>query len=261
MANAVRQRTDRVRLTAYSVLSAVSSRDAYANLLLASALRDADLHGKDAALATELVYGTLRNRGCYDAIIGLCADRPHRPDRPGRPRRAAAWRASAARHADQIARRRRDHRRSGDRGGRAAALAASRTPCCAGSRRATSSPGSRSRLLTGRGPDRAPVGQVQPPALDRHRVRGRAGRRPDRCGGPGQPALSRPRPHSRPTPPARSCTWPTVPGLADPAELVASGAAARPGGRRSAPTSATVTRARSPPWRPAGPGSRTRPAS
>jgi 16S rRNA (cytosine967-C5)-methyltransferase len=76
MANAVRQRTDRVRLTAYSVLSAVSSRDAYANLLLTSALRDADLHGKDAALATELVYGTLRNRGCYDAIISLCADRP-----------------------------------------------------------------------------------------------------------------------------------------------------------------------------------------
>ena len=76
MANAVRQRTDRVRLTAYSVLSAVSSRDAYANLLLTSALRDADLHGKDAALVTELVYGTLRNRGCYDAIISLCADRP-----------------------------------------------------------------------------------------------------------------------------------------------------------------------------------------
>ena len=70
-----RPRTDRVRLTAHSVLSAVSSRDAYANLLLASALRDADLHGKDAALATELVYGTLRNRGCYDAVIGLCADR------------------------------------------------------------------------------------------------------------------------------------------------------------------------------------------
>src|SRR6185437_9148019 len=75
MAGTVRPRTDRVRLTAHSVLSAVSTRDAYANLLLASALREAGLHGKDAALATELVYGTLRNRGCYDAIIGLCADR------------------------------------------------------------------------------------------------------------------------------------------------------------------------------------------
>lgn len=75
MATAVRHRTDRVRLTAHTVLSAVTSRDAYANLLLASALRDAGLRGKDAALATELVYGTLRNRGCYDAIISLCADR------------------------------------------------------------------------------------------------------------------------------------------------------------------------------------------
>ncbi len=26
-------------------------------------------------MATELVYGTLRNRSCYDAVIGLCADR------------------------------------------------------------------------------------------------------------------------------------------------------------------------------------------
>ncbi len=75
MASTARPRVDRVRLIAHSVLSAVSSRDAYANLLLASALRDAGLHGKDAALATELVYGTLRNRGCYDAIISLCADR------------------------------------------------------------------------------------------------------------------------------------------------------------------------------------------
>jgi 16S rRNA (cytosine967-C5)-methyltransferase len=57
------------------VLAAVSERDAYANLLLASALRDRGLRGQDAALATELAYGTLRNRACYDAIIGMCADR------------------------------------------------------------------------------------------------------------------------------------------------------------------------------------------
>ncbi len=57
------------------MLAAVTERDAYANLLLAAALRDRGLHGQDAALATELVYGTLRNRSCYDAIIGLCADR------------------------------------------------------------------------------------------------------------------------------------------------------------------------------------------
>lgn len=60
---------------AYEVLAGVSGRDAYANLLLAAALSDRGLRGKDAALATELVYGTLRNLACYDAIIGMCADR------------------------------------------------------------------------------------------------------------------------------------------------------------------------------------------
>ncbi len=67
--------TDLARRTAYDVLAAVRSRDAYANLLLPSALRDSGLSGKDAALATELVYGTLRHRGSYDAVIGLAADR------------------------------------------------------------------------------------------------------------------------------------------------------------------------------------------
>ncbi len=70
-----RRRADPVRRTAYDVLTAVSGRDAYANLMLARSLPAAGLSGKDAALATELVYGTLRNRGSYDAIIGLCADR------------------------------------------------------------------------------------------------------------------------------------------------------------------------------------------
>ena len=63
------------RRVACEVLLAVSGRDAYANLLLAAALREHALSGQDAALATELVYGTLRNRSCYDAVIGLCADR------------------------------------------------------------------------------------------------------------------------------------------------------------------------------------------
>jgi len=43
--------------------------------MLASALRDRGLRGQDAALATELAYGTLRNLACYDVIIGMCADR------------------------------------------------------------------------------------------------------------------------------------------------------------------------------------------
>ena len=60
---------------ACDVLLATSGRDAYANLLLAAALRERGLRGQDAALATELVYGTLRNRSCYDAVISLCADR------------------------------------------------------------------------------------------------------------------------------------------------------------------------------------------
>ncbi|HEX9064750.1 MAG TPA: RsmB/NOP family class I SAM-dependent RNA methyltransferase, partial [Streptosporangiaceae bacterium] len=63
------------RRVAFEVLLAVCGRDAYANLLLAAALREHGLTGQDAALATELVYGTLRNQSCYDAVIGLCADR------------------------------------------------------------------------------------------------------------------------------------------------------------------------------------------
>lgn len=63
------------RLVAHEVLTAVRTRDAYANLLLSAALRDARLTSQDAALATELVYGTLRGRGTYDAIISLCSDR------------------------------------------------------------------------------------------------------------------------------------------------------------------------------------------
>ncbi|HEX9033496.1 MAG TPA: transcription antitermination factor NusB [Streptosporangiaceae bacterium] len=66
---------DPARRAAFDVLSAVSGRGAYANLLLATLLRERGLRGQDAALTTELVYGTLRNRGSYDAVIGLCADR------------------------------------------------------------------------------------------------------------------------------------------------------------------------------------------
>jgi 16S rRNA (cytosine967-C5)-methyltransferase len=58
------------------VLRAVGERDAYANLLLPSVLRDGDLSGRDAALATELTYGTLRGRGAYDAVLTACSNRP-----------------------------------------------------------------------------------------------------------------------------------------------------------------------------------------
>jgi 16S rRNA (cytosine967-C5)-methyltransferase len=66
---------DPARMTAYQVLLAVHRDDAYANLILPSLLRDNGLSGRDAAFATELTYGTLRNRGSIDAIITKAADR------------------------------------------------------------------------------------------------------------------------------------------------------------------------------------------
>ena len=43
--------------------------------MLPSLLRERGLTGRDAALATELAYGTLRGQGTYDAIIAICSDR------------------------------------------------------------------------------------------------------------------------------------------------------------------------------------------
>ncbi|WP_083511361.1 RsmB/NOP family class I SAM-dependent RNA methyltransferase [Microbacterium sp. XT11] len=64
------------RRVAYDVIRAVSDADAYANLLLPSAIAAAGLGAQDSALATELTYGTLRRRGTYDAIIAEAAARP-----------------------------------------------------------------------------------------------------------------------------------------------------------------------------------------
>lgn len=73
---------DPVRVLAYDVLRAVDERDAYANLVLPALLREAESSGsfdrRDAALATELVYGTLRRQGTYDAVLAACVDRPLR---------------------------------------------------------------------------------------------------------------------------------------------------------------------------------------
>ena len=71
-----RSRSDPVRRVAYDVLWAVDQRDAYANLLLPTLLRERGIEGRDAALATELTYGTLRGLQTYDAILDLCSDRP-----------------------------------------------------------------------------------------------------------------------------------------------------------------------------------------
>jgi 16S rRNA (cytosine967-C5)-methyltransferase len=53
----------------------VADRDAYANLLLPQLIAKRHLTGRDAALATELSYGTLRGRGTYDAVLAICSDR------------------------------------------------------------------------------------------------------------------------------------------------------------------------------------------
>ena len=63
------------RRVAYEVLHAVSTSEAYANLLLPTAISRAELSGGDAGLATELTYGTLRRLGTYDAIIELASQR------------------------------------------------------------------------------------------------------------------------------------------------------------------------------------------
>lgn len=64
------------RRVAYQVIRAVSESDAYANLLLPVTMDRAKLSGPDAALATELTYGTLRRRGYYDNVIESAAGRP-----------------------------------------------------------------------------------------------------------------------------------------------------------------------------------------
>jgi 16S rRNA (cytosine967-C5)-methyltransferase len=71
-----RRRSDTARRAAYDVLAAVADRAAYANLLLPKVLAERSIAGRDAALATELAYGTLRGLGTYDAMLTVCSDRP-----------------------------------------------------------------------------------------------------------------------------------------------------------------------------------------
>ncbi|MGV9858445.1 RsmB/NOP family class I SAM-dependent RNA methyltransferase [Gordonia sp. NPDC003425] len=66
---------DPARAVARDVLRAVRERDAYANLVLPKLLRERHITGRDAALATELTYGTLRAQGILDVIIADAAKR------------------------------------------------------------------------------------------------------------------------------------------------------------------------------------------
>ncbi|MGH3687774.1 MAG: RsmB/NOP family class I SAM-dependent RNA methyltransferase [Pseudonocardiaceae bacterium] len=67
---------DLPRQAALDALAAVRERDAYANLVLPGLLRQRGINGRDAALATELCYGTCRARGLLDAVLQSCAGRP-----------------------------------------------------------------------------------------------------------------------------------------------------------------------------------------
>ncbi len=67
---------DPARRAAYDLLREVAEQDAYANLVLPRLLGDRRLDARDAALATELGYGTLRALGTLDAVVERCLDRP-----------------------------------------------------------------------------------------------------------------------------------------------------------------------------------------
>lgn len=74
-----RRRAD-ARRVALDVIGRVRTTDAYANLVLPSAIRRAGLRPRDAALATELAYGTLRMLGTLDWIVSLHASRAPDPE-------------------------------------------------------------------------------------------------------------------------------------------------------------------------------------
>jgi 16S rRNA (cytosine967-C5)-methyltransferase len=67
--------TDPVRSVAFHVLRAVADRDAYVNLVLPAMLTEHHITGRDAAFATELVHGTIRRQGTYDAVIDHVASK------------------------------------------------------------------------------------------------------------------------------------------------------------------------------------------
>lgn len=67
---------DPARRLAFDALRQVNAEGAYANLVLKQLLSRRHLDARDAAFATELVAGTCRLRGSYDAIIELASGRP-----------------------------------------------------------------------------------------------------------------------------------------------------------------------------------------
>jgi len=74
--SARRTPVDAARAAAYDVLAAVREQDAYANLVLPGLLRSRGITGRDAAFVTELVSGTIRRQGTYDAVLAVNVQRP-----------------------------------------------------------------------------------------------------------------------------------------------------------------------------------------
>lgn len=58
------------RALALQILYEVQNKGAYANLALSAALKQQALPRQEAALCTELVYGTLRRQGTIDCVLG-----------------------------------------------------------------------------------------------------------------------------------------------------------------------------------------------
>ncbi|QGF24535.1 RsmB/NOP family class I SAM-dependent RNA methyltransferase [Raineyella fluvialis] len=71
-----RRPVDPARRAAFDALRSVHAAGAYANLALSDILDRRRLDDRDAALATELVAGTGRLEGTYDAILVAAAGRP-----------------------------------------------------------------------------------------------------------------------------------------------------------------------------------------
>lgn len=67
---------DPARRAAYDALRAVNAADGYANLVLGDLVTRRRLDERDAGFATELLNGTCRLRGTYDAILERAAGRP-----------------------------------------------------------------------------------------------------------------------------------------------------------------------------------------
>lgn len=66
------------RRVAFDAIRAVTGDNAYANLVLPRMLAETDNTGRDAGLATELTYGTLRSLGTLEAILTAASGRDMR---------------------------------------------------------------------------------------------------------------------------------------------------------------------------------------